>query len=717
MSCCSHIVRLVTPIIIGLLLTTSTVAANQIIQENLLPGTTAWKLTRPSSDNQSQIKGYTNRLSALPGENINFHVSVNVPQTYSIRVYRMGYYGGDGGRQVWARNNIAGSQQPDCPLNATTGQITCNWTSDASMTIGASWVSGVYLAKITNAEGFDNHIPFLVKHPLNNPPELLYQQPVTTYHAYNNYPDDGITGKSTYDSRSYGADTIAGAGKPRAVRVSFDRPYENTGSRLFINLEHELIMFLEEHGYDLGYVTDIDTHESPEYLSGIEGFISAGHDEYWTGEMFTAVEQARDNGTDLAFFGANAAFWQIRLRPDASGRENRVMEVYKNASIDPEPDPARKTVTFRAINRAEQQLVGVQYIDYAVPGSRESFIARNTNHWIYQGTGMSNGDAIAGVIGGEMDVLFSNFPPPISTDYTVIGRSPILGATRQPDGSLRTVNAETVVYQAPSGAWVFASATLLWQKGLVASGGASSPALRRMTKNLLDRFVNASDGGTPTLSLASPGVTEGSGNLNINFSLSNPAPYPVSFKVSTNSVTAQPGSDFVGRFQEVTIPSGSTTTSWTVKILNDSIAEPVETLKIRVWEIQGTTNTTAELYPTIVDDDQSGVVPVLTIANRQVQETAGTVPITISLSAPTNKTVTFGFSTTTGGTATPGSDYYGLAGTQLQIPAGQTSVTKQFTVLDDTTSEGQESVRVQIYEVENARVTNRFGTITILSNE
>jgi len=171
--------------------------------------------------------------------------------------------------------------------------------------------------------------------------------------------------KATHDNKTLASNSGC-SGRPvillQSCRVSFDRPYENTGSRLFINLEHELIMFLEEYGYDLGYVTDIDTHETPAYLNGIEGFISAGHDKYWTGEMFTAIEQARDNGIDLAFFGANAAFWQIRLRPDAAGRENRVMEVYKKASINPESDPVRKTVTFRSIGRAEQQLVVVFYV-------------------------------------------------------------------------------------------------------------------------------------------------------------------------------------------------------------------------------------------------------------------------------------------------------------------------------------------------------------------
>jgi len=706
----------------------SSLFANPIVLENTNPGTTQWQLTRPAGDSLSQIKGYTNKLSVLPGESIKFHISVNPAQSYTVRYFRMGYYAGDGGREMFPADSRSGRKQDDCNLNNESGQITCNWTSEITKVIPSDWVSGVYLAKITNDLGFDNHIPFLVKRPLGDTPDLLYQQPVTTYHAYNKYPDDMVTGKSTYDSKSYGDITIAdeyypdGTDDPthkpkiRAVRVSFDRPYENTGSYLFLHLEHELIMYLEEHGYDIGYVTDIDTHETPAYLNGIKGFISAGHDEYWTGEMFTAVENARDNGVDLAFFGANAAFWQIKLKP-GNGRENRVMEVYKNFKKDPEPDPARKTITFRESGRAEQRLVGVQYIDYAWPaGTRESFIARNTDHWIFEGTGLSNGDQIPGVIGGEMDVLFSSFPRPMSNNYTVIGRSPILGATKQLDGNRRIVEAETVVYQAPSNAWVFASATLLWQKGLVASGGSSSPALRRMTKNLLDKFIDRNTGTPPTLSLSSPNVTEGSGNLNVNISLSNAVDYPISLKIATNAESAQPGIDFIGRYQPLTIPAGETNVVWTVQIVDDSIRESDETLRIRVWDINGAVNNTATLSPTIFDNDQPAEQPLLSMSNRVVQENAGTVPVTVTLSEPSTNTVTLDFSTTNGGSATPGVDYYGLSNT-LEIAPGQTSVTQLLSIVDDVSREAQETIRVQIFNAQNATVSNRYATVTILSDD
>ena len=59
------------------------------------------------------------------------------------------------------------------------------------------------------------------------PAPFLYQQSVTTDQAYNNYPNDGLTGKSLYAFNSYGANTVSG--NPGAVKVSFDRPYADSG--------------------------------------------------------------------------------------------------------------------------------------------------------------------------------------------------------------------------------------------------------------------------------------------------------------------------------------------------------------------------------------------------------------------------------------------------------------------------------------------------------
>jgi hypothetical protein len=70
---------------------------NLIQQENSQPGTTAWQLTNPA-DNR-QIEGYASLTSVPVGGDIDLFVNTQ-DASYSLTVYRMGWYGGKGGRQV-----------------------------------------------------------------------------------------------------------------------------------------------------------------------------------------------------------------------------------------------------------------------------------------------------------------------------------------------------------------------------------------------------------------------------------------------------------------------------------------------------------------------------------------------------------------------------------------------------------------------------------------
>ena len=106
-------------------------ASNAIVIENQQPGTTQWRANFGStaSDAGGQIKGYASATSVNKGENITFYVSVNPAQTYTMDVYRMGWYQGLGGRLVQHIGPLNGALQPACPTDATTGMIECQWAS------------------------------------------------------------------------------------------------------------------------------------------------------------------------------------------------------------------------------------------------------------------------------------------------------------------------------------------------------------------------------------------------------------------------------------------------------------------------------------------------------------------------------------------------------------------------------------------------------------
>ena len=468
---------------------TAAAQSNPIVIENMQPGTNAWELTKPGNDTTAHVKGYASATSVNKGETITFYVSVNTAQTYTIDVYRMGWYQGLGGRLMQHIGPLNGNPQPTCPTNASTGMIQCNWAPAYNLVTQTSWTSGIYLAVLKNAQGFHNYMIFAVRDD-SRVAALLYQQPVTTYQAYNNYRDDTTTGKSLYEHNSSGANTLAGT--VRAVKVSFDRPYAHEGAGLFLYLaEINFLRWIEKSGYDVTYSTNLDTHTNGSRLLSYRGFLSLPHDEYWSKPMYDATIAARDGGVNLGFFGANSVFWQVRFEPSSSGVPNRVMVCYKDVNLDPITDPNLKTIKWRdgPVNRPEQALVGVQFTDGPNSGWAP-YVVTNSGNWVYAGTGFRDGDSVPGIVGYEADRVVSGDPTPVAVSgtYVLLSRSPYTGSNNNPD------YGNSSVYQALSGAWVFASGTMAWGWGLdnwYPEGSVSTvdARIQRATKNVLDRFV------------------------------------------------------------------------------------------------------------------------------------------------------------------------------------------------------------------------------------
>jgi hypothetical protein len=155
-----------------------------------------------ADDTAQQIKGYASATSVNQNQDLTFYVSVNPVQSYTIDVYRFGWYAGTGARLRLHVGPLSGFQQAACPTDATTGTIACNWTPSYTLTVPSDWTSGVYGAMLTNDQGYQNlrH----VRRQGRPPGTFLYQQSITTDQAYNNYPNDGRTGKSLYGFNSYG---------------------------------------------------------------------------------------------------------------------------------------------------------------------------------------------------------------------------------------------------------------------------------------------------------------------------------------------------------------------------------------------------------------------------------------------------------------------------------------------------------------------------------
>lgn len=446
--------------------------ANPIARENAMPGTAEWTLSKPALNHE--IEGYASTTSAAAGDVVTLHLSVGAPGRIRWELYRLGYYAGAGGRLLATGGPLPASPQPACPGDPTTGLVECDWSPAFSLAIDPDWVTGYYLFKVLRDDGYEAYVPLIVREARPRAP-LLVQSNVTTWQAYNRWGGSSLYVNTLPDSLGFSG--------PRAQRVSFDRPYE-TPSLSGVgpgDLFDERLMFewLERKGYDVAYATNLDIDGTPEILDRRALFLVSWHDEYWTRAERMAIEQARDDGVSLGFFSANTGYWRVRLEPSSRGVARRVVTCYKDASQDPLRGTPDLTIRWRnnPSGRPENGLIGQMYELFSRADGFPLMVT-NASHWVYQGTGVVNGDTLSHIVGDEWDHVWKNYASPGSLE--VVAHSDAFGAY----GS--DVPADMTVYYPTSSSFVFSAGTIEWARGLGAVGYADS-RVERITENVLAR--------------------------------------------------------------------------------------------------------------------------------------------------------------------------------------------------------------------------------------
>ncbi len=293
-------------------------------------GSSDW-MTGNYDDN---IAGFATQTSFNVGQSVPLKIARNTtPGTkVNIEVFRMGYYGGEGGRLVHTANNITVGNNFTCKTaqpNPTTGEYSCaNWGVSYTVPASAVQTTGVYVAKLTTVGGspLENTIVFVMRD--DNPTvdsKILFVLPTADYQAYNTWG-----GKSLYYDR-LGGGTVTASGTGRAVKVSFDRPmFEGNDERdRFFGPDFETLFWLEKQGYDVSYSDDVAVHQNGASLKDHDIIVVPGHSEYWSGEQFKAFENARDAGVNLASFSANTSYWKVRYE-----NGSRTLVCYKTVQGD-----------------------------------------------------------------------------------------------------------------------------------------------------------------------------------------------------------------------------------------------------------------------------------------------------------------------------------------------------------------------------------------------
>jgi hypothetical protein len=188
---------------------------------------------------------------------------------------------------------------------------------------------------------------------------------------------------------------------------------------------------------------------------------------------FDRLQSAVSNGTSLAFLTGNTLYWQIRYE-----NNDRVIVGYKdNAAEDPmqSTNPTLVTSTFRnpPVNRPENQLVGVMS-DATFITQPADWVVTNANHWVYAGTGLSNGSVIPDIVFTEWDGIVNNGLTPAG--ITVLASS-VVPNNVPPTPSRH----ESTIYERGR-AFVFAAGTIFFGQNI-----RSQPAVGQMVANLLTR--------------------------------------------------------------------------------------------------------------------------------------------------------------------------------------------------------------------------------------
>jgi hypothetical protein len=507
--------------------------ANEIVVENCKDGnpSSGWDVSGAGS---TSIQGFATDISVNRGATVSF--KIDTPATgYRLDIYRMGYYDGDGARQVATINPSVSlpQNQPNCGFDSVTGLVDCgNWGVSASWAVPANAVSGIYFAKAVRTDGTAgaSHIFFVVRDDASDS-DVYYQTSDTTWQAYNTYGGESL----------YAGGPLTGGNTARAAKVSYNRPFitrtVDGGEDWVFNAEYPMVRWLERNGYDVSYETGVDTDRLGSLIRNHGLFMSTGHDEYWSGQQRSNVESARDAGVNLAFFSGNEVFWRTRWENNYRTLVS-YKETHENAHVDPSGQWTGTWRDARSFNpqgpRPENALTGTIFT--VNQGTTEIQVpAEEGNLRLWRGSdvaGQAPGSTATladGTLGYEWDEDLDNGARPAglvrlsSTTADGVDKLQDNGSSYGPGTATHHLTLYRDTNGAGPDALVFGAGTVQWSWGLDSDHDrGSAPVSRAMQQATVNLFADmgaqpgsrqsdlaaaapSSDTVAPSTSIVSPG--------------------------------------------------------------------------------------------------------------------------------------------------------------------------------------------------------------------
>ncbi len=227
-------------------------------------------------------------------------------------------------------------------------------------------------------------------------------------------------------------------------------------------------------------------------------------------------------------------------------------------------------------------------------------------------------------------------------------------------------------------------------------------------------------GGEPSLqfSAANFSVSESGGTATITVTRTGSTAEAVTVDYATSTGTATAGTDYTATNGTLTFNGGESAKTFAVTIANDSQDETDETINLTLSNPTGGAVLGAQKTAvlTVIDDDNGGALQ-FSAATYSVNETGGSVTITVVRSGGVAGNVTIDYATGNG-SAAAGSDYTANSGT-LTFNAGDISKTFSILIADDDLAEGNETVNLSLSNPTGGASLGAISAavLTIVDNE
>jgi hypothetical protein len=263
--------------------------------------------------------------------------------------------------------------------------------------------------------------------------------------------------------------------------------------------EWRLLGWMEREGFGYDLYADYQLHDGRLDLDAYDVLVLSTHPEYWSREAYLQVKRwVFERGGRLMYLGGNGIDCEVEL---SAGSTMRCRTWLPTPAGVPFVDPAtgqRYDCRFHHKLESPAELLGVVFSEAGCATSAP-FRAVDTNHWIFAGTGLKEGDKFGahslhercpgGASGHETDKRTPSAPP--ATHLLARGMN-------ANDGG-----AEMVYHEAPvGGGAVFSVGSITWPACVLIDEACS-----KITRNVLERMLAMPRQSTGTATTRTGAVT------------------------------------------------------------------------------------------------------------------------------------------------------------------------------------------------------------------